>query len=272
MKAAFEKDAHAFNLDGDGPLFMQDLDPLTGADVWPVSALFIEQPADSARSLNKDLFIKRDVINQVCLPCSAAALFTMQTNAPAGGRGHRTSLRGGGPLSTLISGPDVWRTLWLNTLARDDYLNLPGNRRLEPPEARYPWLGPARTSENGLETTPEHIHPDQMIWGMPRRIRLLIDEPGGPVPFSCDLCGRQGDRIVPGFRTRASGFNYKGPYLHPLTPHVYKDEMPLPIHGQPGRLTYRHWLGVVQGTSDGNRKPARIVAEFAKASELAAGA
>jgi hypothetical protein len=34
-------------------------------------------------------------------------LFSLQLNAPSGGKGYRTGLRGGGPLTTLIELQDI---------------------------------------------------------------------------------------------------------------------------------------------------------------------
>ncbi|MBA1331821.1 CRISPR-associated protein Cse1, partial [Candidatus Endoriftia persephone str. Guaymas] len=102
LKQHFEPFADSFNLMGDSPLFMQAFEPLNG-DEKPIANLLIDAPGAQTLKQNADHFIKRGGIEKICPCCAATALFTLQTNAPAGGAGHRTSLRGGGPLSTLIA-------------------------------------------------------------------------------------------------------------------------------------------------------------------------
>ncbi|MCG7850859.1 MAG: type I-E CRISPR-associated protein Cse1/CasA, partial [ANME-2 cluster archaeon] len=126
LKTAFAKVSHAFNLDGDGPRFMQDLEP----GEWKsneIDKLLVEIPGDETIKDNADHFIKRDSVKRMCLACSAMALFTLQTNAPSGGKGYRTSLRGGGPLTTIVTGDTLWQTIWLNVLNESDFLENCGN-------------------------------------------------------------------------------------------------------------------------------------------------
>ena len=82
----------------------------------PIAALLIEQPGDKTLKDNTDLFIHRGQMQSLCPACAAAALYTLQAFAPSGGKGHRTSMRGGGPLSTLLKGRNLWESVWLNVL------------------------------------------------------------------------------------------------------------------------------------------------------------
>ena len=103
LQGWFAPIADAFVLDGDGARFMQDFS-LTAAEgaECTIDALLIDTAGGSTIDKNTDHFVKRDTIKAMCPHCVATALFTLQTNAPAGGAGHRTSLRGGGPLTTLL--------------------------------------------------------------------------------------------------------------------------------------------------------------------------
>lgn len=92
---------HAFQFGPDSPSFMQDFEALTG-DKVPVASLLPEIPGVQTTKFNKDHFIKRGVTEHLCPQCSALALFSLQLNAPSGGKGYRTGLRGGGPMTTLI--------------------------------------------------------------------------------------------------------------------------------------------------------------------------
>jgi CRISPR system Cascade subunit CasA len=267
LRELFTPYADYFELDGDGPRFLQDYEPLND-EPKSISSLLIEIPGANALRNNTDHFIKRGGINGLCPACAATALFTLQTNAPAGGVGYRTSLRGGGPLTTLVMldpkaeelEATLWRDLWLNILPQEATQQLTGNSKLAEPAAIFPWLGPTRTSGKGeQETLPEHAHPLQMYWGMPRRIRLEL---GGLAEGECDICSLQGVPLVMRYVTKNYGVNYNGAWEHPLSPH-YLDEKsgaPMPSHAQPGGFSYRHWSNWVVRSD--TRIPARVVSHF----------
>ena len=162
LKARFSTMAHAFELDAQGEAFMQDFDlPKEGAK--PISALLIDTPGGKTVRDNLDHFVKRDRVEAVCHSCATLALFTMQANAPAGGAGYRVGLRGGGPLTTLLSLDEtnrkphtLWHTLWLNVLPEKELRrNLEKDRynwTAENKASIFPWLGPTLTSEKNPRT------------------------------------------------------------------------------------------------------------------------
>jgi len=261
LKDAFLRYREAFDLDGEGPRFMQDLDPLAGQKPLPITALLIDTAGSETH------FIKNLPRQGVSPALAAMALYALQTNAPSGGAGHRTSLRGGGPLTTLVVCAPVesdrpatlWQTLWLNILEASHFKS-PKNQ----PEDIFPWLGPIRTSEKDsktLVTTTEHASPLQMFWGMPRRIRLDFEnvESG-----ECGLCGESSEILVRQYRTKNYGTNYGGVWEHTLSPHTREagGEV-LPMHPR-GSINYRHWLGLVQENRDKKiqRVPAKTVLRF----------
>ncbi len=271
LEKAFSEVAPAFHLDGDGPRFLQDINlekeiaELNQATqenrTKAIGDMLIDLPTGKTLRDNTDLFVKRGRVEALCPPCAAAALFTLQTNAPAGGKGHRTGMRGGGPLTTLILADSLWSTCCLSVLKRGDFLSTTGNPAKCSPADRFPWLAPTRTSEGGRGTSPEETHPAQVFWAMPRRIRLVFSA----AEAECDLCNARASRPVRQYHTKNLGVNYVGPWRHPLSPYfVEKDGVPSPIHPQPGGIGYRHWLGIVQGTSDGKgkREPARVVDRY----------
>lgn len=260
--AAFVEFETAFNLDtvNGKPAFMQDLDLADGTEN-KIANLLIEAPGDNTIKNNQDHFIKDERVEGISPYWAAIALFTLQINAPSGGQGHRVSLRGGGPLTTLILPPDepeyntLWHRLWLNVLTQHEMFELQGNSGLEQPSAIFPWLAKTRTSENkGSETYPEHAHPLQMYWSMPRRIRLCWDEAVGGV---CDVSGETSDTLIQEYQTRNYGVNYAGSWTHPLTPYVSEaGKEPYSIKAQPGGLGYRHWLELAAVNEKDNKKRA----------------
>lgn len=253
-----------FLLDGGGPRFLQDLDDL-GDEMSPVAGLLIEQPGANTEKNNTDLFQKRGRVTVLARSTAAIALHALQAFAPTGGAGHRTGLRGGGPLTTLaLPSADgesgLWRRIWLNVLPK-----LTGSEREAPipevPERTFPWLAPTRVSgKGGVDTYAKDVHPAQCFWGMPRRIRLHFEENVDRLP--CDVTGRVEEVIVRDYATRPNGVNYQG-IEHPLTPY-YRSKIGaewLPVHPQPGGIAWRHWPGFVPHRNEAERqtRPAAVV-------------
>lgn len=272
LNKAFAPFAAAFVLDGDGPRFMQDLDPLEVGESLEVAALLIDSPGANTLKRNGDFFVKRGRISFLARGAAAMSLYALQTFAPSGGAGHRTSLRGGGPLTTLVvpngphpdRPPTLWRSLWTNVCWDEDWPDPSDDLK-----AVFPWLAPTRISDAGRTTTPMDVHPAQAYWGMPRRIRLDFVANGNGEP--CSLTGDVDGVIVPTYRTRPHGQNYEAwNRTHPLTPYYRtkpKSAEWLPVHPQPGRIGYRDWVGlVVQDAKDDTptRMPAKAVFEGRK--------
>lgn len=255
LKAAFAPFADALVLDGAGPRFFQDFTELSG-DETAVEALFIDAPADH--------FMVDKRFEALSRAGAAIALLTLQTMAPSGGAGHRTSLRGGGPLTTLVvprGEPTLWQSLWANVpqglAAGPDVMKLV-----------FPWLASTRTSnpkENGEITTPPHVHEAQAFFGMPRRIRLTFEQ--NSEDRACDLLGaicEPDEIIVRSYITRPWGTNYpSNTWRHPLSPYYKQkntDTEMLPQHLKSARVGFREWLGLVTG--GGLKTRAEVVALF----------
>lgn len=253
-----------FELDGQGPRFMQDLDPLADGGESEVAALLIDSPGGQTLEQNRDLFVKRRRVTVLGRSAAAMALYTLNAFAPAGGAGIRTSLRGGGPFTCMVvpDAPDgkplpLWRLLWLNVQ--------PPRGAGERPDDRFPWCVPTRASKApGSETSPAAVDPLQVFWGMPRRTRLLFEANAQRIP--CDLSGAIEPVVVRRYRSRPYGNNYKGwSQAHPLTPYYRvraSDTEWLARHPQPGRLAYKDWVGLVVADGDGQgalAAPAAVV-------------
>ncbi len=215
----------AFNLLGDGPRFLQDFELLEG-EPNPPDMLFIDSAGGSTARKNADLMVRRDRYEALPLPLAAMALFTLQAFAPAGGAGNRTSMRGGGPLVTLLRPKDegLWPLIWAN---------VPFGAAIRPDElSRLPWMRPTVTSNEGQVVVPEgspmDSPPPEMFFGQPRRLRLVTNGDG-----------------VTGVIQRPYGTNYAH-WVHYLSPY-YDDAkgQPLPMHPRPGPFGYRDWRGVI---------------------------
>ncbi|MCC3246303.1 type I-E CRISPR-associated protein Cse1/CasA [Methylocystis sp. WRRC1] len=265
LDEAFAPFVAAFVLDGEGARFGQDMDALADADETPISGLLIEAPGANTIKENKDLFQKRGQVQGLSRAAAAMALFTLQTFAPSGGAGHRVSLRGGGPLTTLVAPSygttELWRLLWLNTPQVDSAYPPAHDSK----ERIFPWLAPTMTSEGKPPRTvsPHSSHILQAFWGMPRRIRLSF----GPNTSraQCSITGEIDDCIVATYRTRPYGVSYDASFEHNLSPY-YRPKAKgdwLPVHPQPGGVLYKDWPSVA-GEASEEERPARIVAIAAR--------
>ncbi|HEX6630954.1 MAG TPA: type I-E CRISPR-associated protein Cse1/CasA [Gemmatimonadaceae bacterium] len=265
LRTALDRLPQAFDLDGDGARCFQ---------AFPADDLAAEAPLGIEELLvdskTSTLFVKSGRVERMSRPAAAMALLTMQTYAPEGGRGHFTSLRGGGPLTTLVDPRmdvqgqppahelPLWRKLWANVeTVQQAAARAPGTAA-NSPEDVFPWLAPVRSTPGSrVEITEANANPWQAYFGLPRRIRLDFSGPG-----RCDLTDREDEVTVTGFRLRPNGVRY-GTWRHPLSPHYQSagKEM-LPVHGQPGGIGWRDWIGTTLGGGDGKREPARRVAGF----------
>ena len=251
----FASTAEALVLDGDGARFMQDfsLSAAEGAECT-IDALLIDAAGGSAIDKNTDHFVKRDTIKAMCPHCVAIALFTLQTNAPAGGAGHRTSLRGGGPLTTLLVATpsrSLWQDLWLNVKPQRAFLQQGGDAQKTAKHFSFPWLAEiSKIQPAGGETQPLQVHPHHLFWAMPRRIRVdFADVQTG----QCDVCKRDSTHLLHRYVTKPQGLNYKGVWRHPFSPYYETKEGWLPVHPQPGGFSYKNWLAWVLGVKQGKK-------------------
>ena len=276
LKERFSAVSHAFDLDGPGPRFLQDLDPLKGADSKAAAALLIDAPGAQTLRNNADLFVKRGSVPALCRAAAAMALFTLSAYAPSGGAGHRTSLRGGGPLTTLVVaslpklGNTLWGRLWPNVETQGQIRNRSTGTLQS--DAVFPWLLPTRTSnpkDGGRDTTPKDAHPLQVYWSMPRRIRLEFQQVHDQ---RCGLTGAEDRVLVASYRTRNYGTNYSEGFEHPLTPHYRQKPgtAKLPVHPNPGGISYRLWPGLLVQTDDALRDPAQVVRQWTERARNAA--
>jgi CRISPR system Cascade subunit CasA len=259
LEAAFAPFAAALTFDGEGPRAF-DLEEFSTKPT-PVEALLIEAPGAETKRKNAALLVKAGLVEVLSRPAVSIALITLQTMAPMGGEGHRTSLRGGGPLTTLVVPKfpaTLWHRLWANVP--------PGGSPAKPAEMPriFPWLVPTRFSnEEGQTTTPQDVDWRQTFFGMPRRIRLNFEANLDRRP--CDLTGEIDDVIVRTYRTLKHGTKYDAwGGIHPLTPHSCKAGNPTryPVHGQGGRIGYRQWVAMLYGAKDGSCEPAQCVSLF----------
>ena len=232
LRAALAPLAPAFNLLGNGPRFLQDMKPLEG-EPNPPDMLFIDSAGISTAKKNTDLMVRRGRYQGLPFPLAAMALYTMQAFAPAGGKGNRTSMRGGGPMVTLVrpEADGLWPQIWAN---------VPHGTPLPAAELhKLPWMretvssklkGVVMVPDEGSQSAPA----PEVFFGQPRRLRLVANR-----------------GMVTGVIQRPYGNNYQQ-WRHPLSPY-YTDPkgQTLPVHPKPGAFGYRNWRGVLLASEKG---------------------
>ncbi|HOO73422.1 MAG TPA: type I-E CRISPR-associated protein Cse1/CasA [Spirochaetota bacterium] len=248
-----------FRIDSDGPAFMQDFS-LKEFKAEMLTNLFVELPSNE--------YFNKKTPRCVNPYWAAVTLYALQTFGPAGGRGHKTGLRGGGPVTTILWPEQVkdrqstlWQKLWVNILSNDYVPGLTGNHRKKNKADIFPWMKPTKNSRvkgNGLYA--EECHPFHMFFGMPRRIRLVFEIKDG----TCDISGEQGSTFVTSYKTYHSGNDYSGEWIHPLNPYRKDPQNPKnppnPLKAQPGGITYRYWHRLALLHVSENEIPAPVIA------------
>ncbi len=270
LKSAFSKVAHAFNITGSAPLFMQDFSKLEEQKNIPIAQLLIDAPGENGIKKNTDHFIKQGIADVMSLEMAVLALFTLQINAPSGGQGHLVSLRGGGPLTTLIYPTEehstLWQKLWLNVINREFWEYAEPNFD---DGSVFPWLVPLDLKEGkGEKISPGDVHPLHMYWAMPRRIRLKVENK----PTICQISDKKSHSSVKYYFTKNYGLDYQEGWLHPLTPYYWDakkpETFPNSLKGRQGGIHYNLWDRLLLSSDENGQKSAAVVSHYLKLYQL----
>ncbi|MCF7859874.1 MAG: type I-E CRISPR-associated protein Cse1/CasA [Candidatus Cloacimonetes bacterium] len=232
-----------FEIDSEGPAFMQDYDLLEEQTVENLRNLFVSQASEP------NVYFNKAIPKQIDPYWAAAALYCLNTFGPAGGRGHRTGIRGGGPVTTILIPGDtkkrstsLWEKIWFNVFSGEQLKDFTGDSSKIQKSDIFPWMKPTVISgSKGKCVYPQDCNPLVMYFAMPRRIRFVFEYREG----ICDLTGKSTKALVTGYRTYHSGNDYQGHWIHPLNAYRYQTDRnapPISIKGSPGGFSYRDWM------------------------------
>jgi len=232
LRTALQPFVRAFDLtEGDHPFLQERLEVGTEEQPWPVDKLFIDSAGEIAIKQNRDIMVRGRRYNTLEFNLAAMALYTMQAFAPSLGTGHRTSMRGGGPMVTLVDpGRGLWSVVWAN---------VPYGTPAKIMD--LPWMIPAKIFEKKSKTCEKYPptrsdYSVEVFFGMPIRFHLV--EKNG---------------LIIGVNRKKHGNNYpSSAWRHPTSPYCSEKVggASLPVHPKPGAFGYRNWLGIVMRDPD----------------------
>jgi CRISPR system Cascade subunit CasA len=245
LDTAFAPIASAFDL---GSFMQADLD----CEPEPVDRLLIDAAGERGTDQSLDLLNRRGV-TALSPAMAAAALLTLQWHATTAGVGYRTSIRGGGPMTTtIVAGDDLWGRLWPNIETSEQAAARSPSGKVDlTPAAIFPWVRPA----SDAAITPDNASALAVYWTMPRRVRLIASPTGNG---ACDLTGEQPAVLIREVRRTNYGPEFAG-WTHPLTAYYQSKAEWLPVRARPSPIGYRDWLGLIQNSVKGDRRPAQAV-------------
>lgn len=247
LDEAFSSIAQYFSLDGFPHRAFQDMDVHDNDN--PISEILPDYPTN-------ELFNRTTPIQKVSVEVAAAAILNMQLHAPEGGRGHYTSARGGGPMTTILRGRNLWHTVWLNILPKDalgEYLI--GNPELNEPANIFPWLQMQDQADQRPHIGPHQAHPLSIFWASPRRIQIVVEK------NTLGMCDLEPEKpaSVQFYRRKPNGSKFDG-WKHPLTPWGKSDDRGFySAKLLNGITSYKQWQAIAFGISDGSEPSAVLL-------------
>jgi CRISPR system Cascade subunit CasA len=208
---------HWFDLDHPTQPFMQSRG--VNGKLTTVQKLLPGLPEETSTAPSAHCFFN-DVteVKQIGWGVAAIALFNLASNSPSFGGGFKGSLRGGAPITTLVSGKDLRDTVWRNVLTRPRVNERQITMR-EIPDDEPTWVSPI---QEGAPISWNDIGLLRGLFWQPARVELVKADQS----ICCDVLG--GDAIpgYAGFRCEKFGFTVKGAWPHPhgvMTMNLKKD-------------------------------------------------
>lgn len=157
---------------------------------------------------------------QLCGGCAAIALFNQAACCPSFGGGNeggfKPGLRGSSPITTLVQGPHLRQTVWLNVLCEDN-LTLALSWHQETRVQKPTWVVPIKAGE---AIAAERIGLMRGLFWQPAHVQLLPPKVDG----QCSCCGFQAKETYDGFNKAQFGYKIAGIWPHPHSARVFDIE------------------------------------------------
>lgn len=183
--------------------FMQ-VKGVVGKDTFSVEELF----AGLTRATNSCFVNEPNLAAKLCPGCTAIALFNQATCAPGFGGGFKDPLRGGTPVTTLVQGPHLQQTIWLNVLS-DKEVNRHIPWHLATINQKPTWIEPIKSGSVAAQS----ISLVRGLFWQPAHIELLSPVAGS---INCSCCGSGAELYFEKFgRAKFSSYSVEGTWPHP---------------------------------------------------------
>jgi len=148
----------------------------------------------------------------LCGGCAAIVLFNQASCAPSFGGGFKAGLRGSSPITTLVHGDHLRRTIWLNILNKEELLQIMPwheDTAIQKPT----WFEPIKAGET---IVAQRIGFNRGLLWQPAHIELLA-----PVPIEfCSCCGCKTDMVYTAFNKAKFSYTIAGTWPHPHSPRI----------------------------------------------------
>jgi CRISPR type I-E-associated protein CasA/Cse1 len=210
----------------------------TAKDAYPVAAVLPETPGENALKKSSDILKwQQHAPESLPFPEALIAIISYQFWGIPGGRGYREGCRGRSPMTTVVEPEGIdgslWDRVWLNVFPKEVW----DARYRSGAPFEFPWKKPLPSEP----VTPDNAHSLEMLWQMPRRWRLKVDEDG----------------LVRTVYQEGNGRNYTG-WEFPLTGFFYastKEWVEMKMNPQIG---FKEWASIAAGLNQRARVPAVV--------------
>lgn len=196
-----------FDLDHPEWPFMQTRGTKAGK-VTGIQKLLLGLPEGS----NHCFFNEAHEVRLIGAPIAAISLFHQGSNSPSFGGGpeggFKASLRGNAPITTLVSGNDLRKTIWRNILTRKFLRDHRNGYEFDFSKDKPVWVEPI---ERDKIIYAKDIGLLRGLFWQPARVELLKDDAKQP----CDLLGGEPGIAYSGFLKEPLGYKVEGVWPHP---------------------------------------------------------
>ena len=193
-----------FDLDHPKWPFMQTRG-IKADEATPIQKLLIGLPEGN----NHAFFNELGEIRYLGAPAAAIALFHQAVNCPSFGGGFKGGLRGGAPITTLVSGDHLRETIWRNILTRESITDLLPVYDFDFAQDQPTWVQPIKAGE----TFPTaRIGLLRGLFWQPAHVGLVRSDDKQP----CQLLGGEPEHAYTGFLKEKFTYTAEGtPWPHP---------------------------------------------------------
>lgn len=245
-----------FDLDHPQWPFMQTKG--TKGEWTSIQKLMIGMPERTSKSNTAHAFFNSPhEIGKVCGGIAAIALYNQASNSPSFGGGFKGSLRGAGPVSTLVHDTCLRQCIWRNVLTEKRVRALLPWHQTTKDDDRPVWVRPMNSGKISVES----IGLLRGLFWQPAQVELTKRMSSE----YCDLSGLHTSQLYDGFTKSRMNYEIVGQWPHPYSPRAF------PLNGDPRFISFTgdsppwtqliQYLYVRQEATQPGHLPAAVIAQ-----------